>query len=200
MSKELIMEINDDEYQKYLVWRLEQIYQLNGESTVENIQEIKDTISKQLDKDQTRLDLAIDQVEDLIKKKQFAYKEAVEYAVKKTLNHFPEHLGRTTRLMEVSGHGSFTIDLDTGEYLSGKQHLYDDWVEGKIKPPELPEPIKINFKRLAILAFPLILATGFIITSAVTFVNRNFGALEINEYRFAKPGDKHYKPWTPNGY
>jgi len=194
MSKRLIMEINDDEYQKYLVWRLEQLYQLNGESTLENIQEIKDTVSKQLDKDQIRLDSAIDQVEDLIKRKQFAYRDSVEFAVQKTLKHFPEHSGRTTRLIEVPGHGSFMIDLETGEFLGGKQHLYDDWVSGELKQPEPPEPRKINLKRLLALAFPLVLTTGLIVTTVTTFVNRNFGALEITEYRYAKPGETGFKP------
>jgi hypothetical protein len=191
------MELNDDEYQKYLVWRLEQLYQLNGDSTVENIQEIKDTVSKQLDKDQIRLDSAIDQVEDLIKKKQFAYKDSVEFAVQKTLKYFPEYSGRTTRVMEVPGHGSFMIDLDTGEFLGGKQYLYDDWVAGEINPPEPPKPKKINLKRLAALSFPLILVAGLIITTAITFINRNFGVLEVTERRFAKPHEPGYRPYKP---
>jgi hypothetical protein len=192
------MEINDDEYQKYLVWRLEQLYQSNDESTTGQFKEIKETVSNQLDEEQFRLDTTLDELEDLVNHKRLVFKESVEYAVKKTLKHFPEHSGRTTRFIEVPGHGDFMIDPETGEFLGGKQYLYDDWVEGKIKPHEPPEPVKINFKRLAALAFPLILATGFVVTSAVTFVNRNFGALEINEYRFAKPGDKHYKIWKPD--
>jgi hypothetical protein len=193
------MDYNEEEIRK----SLEHLY-LSDTGEQDALMSMMETALKNMqqasENEKQKLAYLLDQIDTLNSKKKAVHQEAIEYAVKKTLNHFPEHSGRTTRLMEVSGHGSFTIDLDTGEYLSGNQHLYDDWVEGKIKPPELPEPIKINFKRLAILAFPLILVTGFIITSAVTFVNRNFGALEINEYRFAKPGDKHYKPWTPNGY
>jgi ElaB/YqjD/DUF883 family membrane-anchored ribosome-binding protein len=194
MSKELIMEIDDNEYQKFVVWKLEQLYQSNGESTTEQIKEIKDTISNQLDKEQSRLDMTFDDLEDLVKHKRSVFKESVEFAVKKTLDYFPEHSGRTTRLIEVPGHGSFMVDLETGEFLGGKQYLYDDWVTGELKQPEPPEPRKINLKRSLALALPLVLTTGLIITTAITFVNKNFGALEITEYRYAKPGETGFKP------
>lgn len=159
-------------------------------SFLENILKDQQNLSEQT---MFELSYLIDKIDSISKHKTEAFKEAINYSVKKTLQYFPEHSGRTTRLMEVPGHGSFIIDLDTGEFLGGKQHLYDDWVDGKIRQPEPPEPRKINPKRLAALAFPLILACGLIITSAVTFVNRNFGALEITEYRFAKPGEIGYR-------
>jgi hypothetical protein len=180
------MEISDEDYRKYLVWRLEQTY-ANSDSILDQVSEIKDTVFKQLDVDQLRLDTAIDQIEDLIKDKQFVYKEAVEFAVKKTLKHFPEYSGRNTEVIEVPDYGTFMVDLDTGEFLGGKRHLYDDWVTGVIKQPEPPKPKKLNLKRLSALAFPLILTAGFIVTTTITFVNRNFGALEITERRYSKP-------------
>lgn len=181
----------DDKELERIKKSLDSIYSSSDDLNTEIKSFLENTLKDQQNlSEQTMFELSclIDKIDSISKYKTEAFKEAINYSVKKSLQYFPEHSGRTTRLMEVPGHGSFMIDLDTGEFLGGKQHLYDDWVEGKIKQPEPTEPQKINLKRLALLAFPLILAAGFIVTSAVTFVNRNFGALEINEYRYAKPG------------
>ena len=184
------METSDEDYRKYLVWQLEQTY-TNSDSTIDNLSEIKDTISSQLDIDQLRLDTAINQIEDLVKDKQFAYKESVEFAVKKTLAHFPEHSDRTTRIIDVPGHGDFMIDLATGEFLDGKKFLYDDWIDGKLAEPKPPEPKKINPKRLVILLLPGLLCAWLILLSAANFLFSNFGSLEVDEYRFVKQGQTH---------